>query len=532
MLTMSFTAGDSALLAVLLAVGLLLLAVSQFVRIPYPIVLVIGGAAIGFIPGAPTVTLSPDLVLVAVLPPLLYGGAFFTSLRELRANKRAIGFLAVGLVLVTMLAVAAVAHAAIPGLAWPQAFVLGALVSPTDPTASSAIAERLGLPRRLVALIEGESLVNDGTALVAYRFAVAAVVTGSFSLVEASWKFVLNAVGGVAIGLVVGYLIRQLRRRLDNPPVEITIALLSGYFGYLPAQALGVSGVLAAVTVGIYMGWYTPELTTAQTRLQGQAVWEIVFLLLNGLLFALVGLQLPSILDSMSGRSTAELLGYAAIVSGVVVAARAAWLVGTYILALFSRRAREDDPAPSWRAKTVLAWSGMRGAVSLAAALALPLTTDSGGPFPDRNLIIFLTFGVIFATLVVQGLTLAPLIRVLDLEDDGLAEKEEAKARIRAADAALARLDELAGEDWVREDTAERMRGLYAFRQQRFRSRYDPDGDGSTEDRSQAYQRLRRELLDAERQEVEELRRQGVIGDDVMRRVVRDLDLEDQRLDV
>jgi monovalent cation/hydrogen antiporter len=269
----SFSAGDSALLAVLLAVGLLLLAVSQFVRIPYPIVLVLGGAMIGFIPGAPTVQLNPDLVLVAVLPPLLYGGAFFTSLRELRANVKAIGFLAVGLVLVTMVAVAAVAHAAIPGLAWPQAFVLGAIVSPTDPTAASAIAERFGLPPKLVALIEGESLVNDGTALVAYRFAVAAVVTGSFSLVEASWRFVVSVVGGIAIGLAVGWLIRQLRRRLDNPPIEITIALLSGYFAYLPARALDVSGVLAAVTVGVYMGWHTPELTTAQTRLQGQAVW-------------------------------------------------------------------------------------------------------------------------------------------------------------------------------------------------------------------------------------------------------------------
>jgi Na+/H+ antiporter len=530
--TMSFTAGDSALLAALLAAALLLLAVSQLVRIPYPILLVLGGAVIGFVPGVPTVTLSPDLVLVAVLPPLLYGGAFFTSLRELRTNLKAIGLLAVGLVLITMLAVAAVAHAMIPGFGWPEAFVLGALVSPTDPTAASAIAQRLQLPRRLIALIEGESLVNDGTALVAYRFAVAAVVTGSFSMADATARFFLNVVGGIAIGLTVGYVIRQLRRRLDNPPVEITIALLSGYFGYLPAQALGVSGVLAAVTVGIYMGLHTPELTTPQTRLQGQAVWEIVFLLLNGLLFALVGLQLPSILDSLSSRSTATVIGYAALVSAVVVGARFAWLFVTYLAAVLSRRMRADDPAPSPKAKLVIAWSGMRGAVSLAAALSLPLATDVGAGFPDRNLIIFITFGVIFATLVVQGLTLEPLIRVLDLEDDGLAEKEEAKARIYAADAALQRLDELVDEDWVREDTAERMRGLYGFRQERFRSRFDPDGDGSVEERSLAYQRLRRELLDAERRAVEDLRRQRRIDDDVARRVVRDLDLEDARLEL
>ena len=532
MLTLSISAGDSGLLAALLAAALLLLAVSQFIRIPYPILLVLGGVGIALVPGAPQVTLSPDLVLVAVLPPLLYGGAFVTSLRELRANVKAIGFLAVGLVLVTMVAVAAVAHAVIPGLGWAESFVLGALVAPTDPTASSAIAERLGLPTRLVSLIEGESLVNDGTALVAYRFAVAAVVTGSFSLFDASWHFVLNVVGGIGVGLVVGYAIRRLRRRLDNPPVEISVALLSGYLGYLPAQALGVSGVLAAVTVGIYMGWHTPELTTVQTRLQGQAVWEIAFLLLNGLLFALVGLQLPTILDALSGRSTAELVGYAALVGAVVIGARIAWLAGTYLLALLSRRVRMDDPLPSWQAKAVIAWSGMRGAVSLAAALALPLTTDSGRPFPDRNLIVFLTFGVIFITLVGQGLTLAPLIRVLDLDDGGIGEKEEAKARIRAAEAALERLDELLEEEWVREDTADRARRQYLFRQERFRSRFDPDGDSGAEQRSQDYQRLRRELLEAERQAVNELRREGTIGDDVMRRIVRDLDLEDARLDV
>ena len=533
MLPLAFSAGDSALLAGFLAAGLSLLALSQRLRIPYPILLVLGGVGIGFVPGTPRIELSPDLVLVAVLPPLLYGAAFFTSLRELRANVRPIGLLAVGLVLTTMLAVAAVAHAAIPDLSWAGAFVLGALVSPTDPTAATAIAQRLGLPRRLIALIEGESLVNDGTALVAYRFAVIAVVTGSFSLLDASWRFAVNVVGGIAVGLAVGYVIRQLRKRLDNPPVEITVALLSGYFGYLPAQAIGVSGVLAAVTVGVYMGWQTPELTTAQTRLQGQAVWEIVFLLLNGLLFALVGLQLPSILDTLSGRSTATIIGYAALVSAVVVAARFAWVFGAaYTGRTLSRRLRREDPAPSWQAKTVLAWSGMRGAVSLAAALSLPLTTDAGGAFPDRGLIIFLTFSVILATLTVQGLTLPALIRALRLEDDGLAEKEEAKARIYAAEAALRRLEELVDEDWVREDTAERMRGLYGFRQERFRSRFDPDGDGSVEDRSLAYQRLRRELLDAERRAVQELRREGRIDDEVMRRVVRDLDLEDARLDL
>jgi len=311
------------------------------------------------------------------------------------------------------------------------------------------------------------------------------------------------------------------------------VSLLSGFFGYLPAHALGVSGVLAAVTVGIYMGWHTPEVTSAQVRLQGLAVWEIVFLVLNGLLFALIGLQLPSIVDALSGRSSATLIGYAALVSGVVIAARFVWIFpAAYLEWLIRGRFGSDDMAPSWPAKTVLAWSGMRGAVSLAAALALPLTTDAGNAFPNRDLIVFLTFNVILATLVVQGLTLPGLIRVLRLEDDGLAEKEEAKARIHAAQAALERLTELEAEDWVREDTAERMRGLYGFRQDRFRARFDPAGDGSVEDRSLAYQRLRRELLSAERGAVEALRREGRIDDDVMRRVVRDLDLEDARLEL
>jgi CPA1 family monovalent cation:H+ antiporter len=530
---MEFSAESSLILAGLLAAAAALLAIAQFVRVPYPILLVLGGLGLGLVPGMPRIELAPDLVLVAVLPPLLYGTAFFTSLRELRANVRPITLLALGLVLTTMVAVAVAAHALIPGLSWPGAFVLGAIVSPTDPTAATAIAQRLGLPRRLISLIEGESLVNDGTALVAYRFAVAAVVTGSFSLADASGRFLLNVVGGVAIGLAVGFVIRNVRRRLDNPPVEITISILSGYFAYLPAQAAGVSGVLAAVAVGIYMGWYTPELTTAQLRLQGTAVWGILFYLLNALLFGLIGLQLPAILDALSGISTGTLIRYAVTVTAVVTAARFAWIFSTtYLPRLLRPGASRDDSRPTWQASAVLAWSGMRGAVSLAAALALPLTTDSGAPFPDRDLIVFLTFAVILGTLVVQGLTLPGLIRVLDLEDDGLAEKEEAKARIHAAEAALERLEELIDEEWVREDTAERLRGLYGFRRDRFRSRFEPAGDGELDARSADYQRLRRELLDAERRAVLELRRAGRIDDEVMRRVVRDLDLEDLRLDI
>ncbi|MEO8289802.1 MAG: Na+/H+ antiporter [Gaiellaceae bacterium] len=527
---MTFSPHDSLVLVALLVAVALLLIAANVVRVPYPILLVVGGLGLSLIPGVPPIQLPPDLVLIAVLPPLLYGAAFFTSLRDLRENAGAISLLAVGLVLTTMVAVAVVAHFVIPDLGWQGAFVLGAIVSPTDPTAATAIAERLGLPRRLVALIEGESLVNDGTALVAYKVAIAAVVTGSFSLADAAGSFVLNVAGGIAVGLGVGYCIRQVRRRLDDPPLEITISLLSGYFAYLPAQAAGVSGVLAAVTVGVYMGWHTPELTTAQTRLQGIAVWEILFFVLNALLFALIGLQLPVILDTLSGRPTTTLIGYAAAVTAAVIAARVLWVVpGTYLTAWYRRR-RRPTPNPG-KASILLSWSGMRGAVSLAAALALPITTDAGDSFPNRSLIIFLTFGVIFGTLVLQGLTLPAVVKALGLEDEGRAEKEETKARLYAAEAALARLEELADEDWVRDDTLERLRGLFGFRRERFRSRFDPESDGVVEGRSADFQRLMRELLDAERNAVFELRRNRRIDDAVMRRVVRDLDLEEARLD-
>jgi CPA1 family monovalent cation:H+ antiporter len=528
---MEFSAEHSLILVGLLVAAAVLLAIAELVRIPYPILLVLGGLGLGLVPGMPRIELAPDLVLVAILPPLLYGTAFFTSLRELRANVRQITLLAVGLVLTTMIAVAVVAHAAIPGLTWPGAFVLGAIVSPTDPTAASAIAQRLGLPRRLIALIEGESLVNDGTALVAYRFAVAAVVTGSFSLATASGRFLINVAGGIAVGVAVGFVIRQVRRRIDNPPVEITISILSGYFAYLPAQAAGVSGILAAVTVGVYMGWYTPELTTPQMRLQGTAVWEILFFLLNGLLFALIGLQLPAIIDALSGTSPGTLVYYAVIVTAAVMGARFVWIFATTYVPRLLPRARER-PAPSWKEATILTWSGMRGAVSLAAALALPLTTDADTPFPDRHLIVFLTFAVILGTLVLQGLTLPSLIGRLGLEDDRLAEKEEAKARIHAAEAALARLEELLEEEWVLEDTADRLRGLYNFRRERFRTRFDAEDDRTIEDRSTNYQRLRHELLQAEHRAILELRRSGRIDDAVMRQIERDLDLEDARLDL
>ena len=504
-----------------------LLALAPALRIPYPILLVLGGLAIGVIPGMPELELPPELVFFGVLPPLLYSAAFFTSLRDLRANVRPIGLLAVGLVVMTTVGVAVVAHAFVEGLSWPSAFVLGAIVSPTDPIAATAIARRLGVPRKLVTIVEGESLVNDGTGLVLYRVAVAAVVAGSFSAIYTGGLFIVSALGGVAVGLAVGWIVRQVRRRLDNPPAEITISLLTGYFAFIPAELLGVSAVLAAVSAGIYLGWHTPELTSSQVRLQGLGVWEIVQYMLNALLFVLVGLQLPVVVDALGDIPGVRLLGYAVLVSLTVIAVRFAW-----VFAVLHAPKKIAGRMSNWRGAVFLSWTGMRGALSLAAALALPLETDSGSAFPGRDLILFLTFAVILVTLVGQGLTLPFVIRMLGLEDDGVDDREDAKARIRAAEAALARLEELVDEDWVREDTAERVRGGYRFRTDRFRARLDDGDDGAIEGRSQDYQRLRRELLEAERQALIDLRRSGAISNEVWTRVGRDLDLEDQRLDI
>jgi Na+/H+ antiporter len=520
------------LLALLVsAAGLLLLA--DPLRIPYPILLVLGGLALGFAPGVPNVILPPEVVLVGILPPLLYSAAFNTGLRELRRNLRPISFLAIGLVAVTTVMVAAIAHYMID-LSWPAGFVLGAVVSPTDPLAATTIARRLGVPRRAVAIIEGESLVNDGTALVLYKFAVAAVLTGSFSLLNAAGSLIWSVLGGIAVGLLIGRGIRFVRRRVFNPPLEVTIAFLTGYFAFLPASAIGASGVLAVVTAGVYMGWHTPELTTVDTRLQGAGFWAIFSFLLNALLFGLVGLQLQPILDQLHGRSWEELVGYAALVWAIVLLVRV--LYGypiAYIPRWVSPSLRERDPAPPWQFVAFIAWAGMRGGVTLAAALAIPLNTDSGAPFPDRSLIVFLAFCVVLATLVVQGLSLPGVVRLLGLEDDDSMDvREEAKARIHAAEAAIERLDELVDEGWVRSDTAERARGLYNFRSNRFRARLDEEDDGEIEERSLQYQRLRRELLDAERGAVLALRNEGKISDEVMQRVERDLDLEDSRLDV
>ncbi|HEX8120169.1 MAG TPA: Na+/H+ antiporter [Solirubrobacteraceae bacterium] len=519
------------ILGLLVAIAALA-ALAGRLRVPYPILLVIGGLCLGWVPDADKVELDPDLVLLIFLPPLLYGAAFFASPREMARNARPIAMQAIGLVFATTLVVAAAAHWAI-GLSWSVSFVLGAVVSPTDAVAPAEIVRRLGVPRRLVTIIEGENLTNDWTALTIYKFAVAAVMTGAFSFGEAAWKFVLTGLGGIAIGLVVGVLMRWARRRLDDPATEITISLFTGYAAYLPAEELGLSGVIAAVTTGLYMGWYASELTTPTTRMQLVAVWETVQFLLNAVLFVLVGLQLPGVLDGLDGFDAGELVGYALLVSAAVIVTRIVWTFAlSWVVRTLDPRIRASGTKMDWRQTLVGAWCSMRGGVALAAALAIPLATDGGGPFPDRDLLIFLTYAVILATLVGQGLTLAPLIRRLGVEDDGRARHEELGARMYAAAAAAARVEELADEDWTYDDTIDRMRRMYDFRRRRFEELKHGNGDGGIDERSTQYQRLLHEIIAAEREALLELRNSGRITDEVMRRVERDLDLEEARLDL
>jgi CPA1 family monovalent cation:H+ antiporter len=524
--------------AELLIVGLLvavavLSALARRLSVPYPIVLVIGGALFGFVPGLPEVNLDPDVVLVVFLPPLLYGAAFFANLGDLRRDLRAISVTSIGLVLATMCAVAVVAHELIPGLPWDAAFVLGAIVSPTDPLAGAMIMRRLDVPRRQVSIVEGEGLFNDATALVAYRVGVAAVIGGSFSLADAGMRFVLAAAGGVAIGLVIGWIVAEIRKRTEDAQVSITISLLTGYAAFIPANAIGVSGVLAAVTAGLYMGIRGPSIIPARTRLQGFFVWDILDFLINAVLFVLIGLELRAVVDALSGYSVGTLAGYALAISAVVIGTRLAWAFTIpYIIRAVDRRESQRERRTGAGSRLVVAWSGMRGAVSLAAALAIPFTTDAGAPFPARDLIIFLTFAVIFFTLVVQGLSLPALIRTVGLTSDGTEETEEVRARLVATKAALDQLDQLEAEEWTRNETIERMRGLYDYRKRRFAARAGKIEDDGYEDRSLTYQRMVQIVLAAQRDALIRERSEGNISNEVMNAVIRELDLEESRLEI
>lgn len=518
-------------IGLLVAVALLAL-LSRKLPIPYPILLVIGGLGLALIPGLPRVRLNPELVFFFFLPPLLYPAALFIPWRDFRANLRPISLLAVGLVLFTTVAVGFLAHSFIPDFPLAAGFVLGAIISPPDAIAAIAVTERLRIPRRIVTVLEGESLVNDATALVALRFAAAAVATGTFSLAGSVLQFFWVCLGGVAVGVIAGFITVWIQKRIDDPPIEITLSLVTPFAAYLPAEALHVSGILAVVTTGLYHGWRIPEFTTSRTRLQAGPVWEMIEFLLNGLIFLLIGLQLPEVVGRLSRWGFSSLVWYAFVISVAIIVLRILWVFpASYLPRLLFRSIRKRDPYPAWQHVWIVAWTGMRGVVSLAAAMALPFTLSSGDPFPARDLILFLTFVVILVTLVVQGLTLPPLIRWLKVEDDGAAEQEERNARLRANHAALARLDELAGNGSASPDTIHRLRMEYEDRIRQLEACDSPEPGARPRLFSTEYEQVSHDALQVERRTLIQLRNDRIINDDILRRVQRDIDLAEARIE-
>jgi CPA1 family monovalent cation:H+ antiporter len=522
------------ILALLVAVAALA-PVAPMLRVPYPILLVLVGLLVALIPGVPEIKLAPDLVFLLFLPPLLYIAAFNTSIRDVRAYLRPILSLAVGLVLATTAAVAVLTHALLPELGWPVAFALGAIVSPPDAVAAAATFRGLGVPRRLVTILECESLFNDATALVAYRAALAATATATFSAGEASLHFLAIGAGGVLVGLAVGRAVAGLRKHLDDPPVEITVSLLTPVAAYLAADVLGVSGVLATVTTGLCVGWWAPSLMAPDTRLRGRAVWETLVFILNGLVFILIGLQLSTILAAPSGRPLLAQAGFGLLISFVVILVRLAWVFGaTYLPGWRSLAGHSADALPRWQEAFVIAWAGMRGVVSLATVLALPLT------IPERDLLILVTFCLILVTLVGQGLSLPWIIRTLRVVDDGAGEHQELHARVATDAAATARIEQLALEWPTHLPLIDTLRAQYAHRASHAHNvahaaedeaAHDGHGDEAAEQELFEHRLIRRAVIDAERAAVLDLRRRGEINDEAWRRIERDLDLEELRME-
>lgn len=510
----------------LLVVVVALATLARRIGIPAPIFMVLGGIGIGFLPGLPAASLAPNVVFFIFLPPLLYVAAVFAPLRDYRANASAIGMLAVGLVLVTAGVVAFVAHAILPTLGWAEAFTLGAIVAPPDAVAATSILQRIGVPRRIVAILEGESLLNDATALVAYRLALASAASGRFAAGDALLNFVLVGLGGVVVGVVVGGLAVALRRRLTDTPVSITVSILTPFIAYLSAEQLGSSGVLATVTAGLYVGRHL-ALLSSEERITGGAVWQTMSFILNGLLFTLVGLQLPAVVRGLDGPALTDAITLGLIIAVTGILVRFVWVFPTTYLTQLVRRRPISEPGSSWRDLTVVSWAGMRGAVSLAAALGLPLQLGAH-PFAQRDLFVFVTFCVIVVTLIGQGLTLDVLTRALGIVAPEDAGRDEMRARAAVAESALALLPEMRRR-WP--GHAELIDRLHAEYEHRVLHAEEHSGSeiGAAEGESLEHRQMRQELIDAERAAAAEMHGRAAISDEVYRRLIRDLDLDELR---
>ena len=502
---------------VLMLAATLLVRLADYGKVPSPIVLVLGGLAIAFVPGLPTIELDPETIFLVFLPPLVFSAGWRTSPRELRTVMRPLALLAVGLVFLTAAVVAVVAHATVPGLGWAEAAVLGAILAPTDAVAAIAVFRRIGGPERVRLLVEGESMINDGTALVIYSIALGVATGGAFSLGDAALEFVAVSLGGIAIGLAVGYLAILVIRRQADASFVVLLTVLTAYGAYIAADELGVSGILAAVVAGLYGGYQAPRAVDADTRLSSVAFWNVLIFTLEMTLFVLLGVQLPGIVDSLreSSSGVADLLGPVAAIAAASIATRLAFVF-----------AMRSDAGETLGERFAVGWSGMRGAVSLAAALAVSLEVG------DRPQIIFVTFGLILVTLVGQGLSLPFVIRKLRLEEPRRWSDEEAVARMEAAQAALDRIDEIDAEERASGSQLQRLRDLYRSRFkmcQQVLGGEDPETI-AREQRLADYGGLRRELIGVEREILLELRGSERLRNATMRQIERDLDLEEARI--
>jgi len=515
------------LLAVLAGTALL----ARRINIAPAILLLLAGIVLAFVPGMPMVELPPDMVLLVVLPPLIYSASVAMSWREFKSNLRPIILLSVGCVIFTAFTVAAATHYLI-GLPWTVGFLLGAIVAPPDVVAPLAIARRLGMPRRILVVLEGEGLANDATALILYRFTVAAIATGMFSLPKAMGTFTAIVVCEILFGLAVGWLSLRARHRARDPQVEITLSLITPYLAYWIPEHLGGSGILATVACGLYISWNGPLLISSATRLQGIFFWDLVIFLIEGLLFLLTGFQMRLLFEKSKAFPLGDILIATALVAVIIVVARFAWVYpATYLPRLISARVRKRDPAPNWRAVFVVAFTGVRGAVSLAAALALPLALPGGEAFPYRDMILFVAFGVIFITLVGIGSGLPLVARWLDVTRDGRDEHQaeheaEIAARREALDAALKSLDAITDDRELSDEVVKLLRARHENRSNQLPASLDP----ASHDVSAAGTELTRELIAEERKFIHALLRDGKITDESRRRIERDLDLEEASL--
>ena len=516
--------------AVLLALGLasLVMAVTALARrfpVPTPILQVGAGLLVGLIPGAAVPELNPDLVFFVFLPPVLWAAAYFTSLREFRANLRPIGLLAIGLVIATTAAVAVATHALLPGLPWAVAVAIGAIVSPPDAVAAEAIIKRLPVPRRVVVILEGESLVNDASALVLYRTAVLAAVTGHFSLGESIVRFFTDSAVGVLVGLLIAWVVVAIARRVNDSVAIGLVTLLAPYSAWIGAELLHVSSVLACVAGGLYLRQHFSTVVSPLTRTNGLAVWNLLIFVLSGLVFLLLGIQFGDLVQDTPRPILLRTGSVALLVSLLVIVVRLIWVpLATVLPRWLSPRLRQRDPTPNPKSVGLVAWTSMRGIVSLAAALAIPVALADGTRFPYRTEILIITLGVILVTLVLQGLTLAPLIRKLRFSPDPAPYIEQQHARREALRSAMERLEDVADESWVPAEEVARLREEYRRRTEREAAANSDQG------RSDAASRLRAELVRAERRAMVRLRNEGAISDEVLQELERELDAEAIRL--